>query len=209
MKGPNAMGVGAVVKSLMAGAEVAAFLWGQADRKNGKRAGKSRAGSDRSVRRTFGGENITQPKRLGEMAEAAFLAKASRLKFGVACPWGDSDRYDFIVDADKKLWRVQVKSAHRAGEDGGYSFRAHGSSMAAYRADEIDVLVAYVVPEDVWYVFPVRELGGLRSLKLYPGSGKRRSRFEKYREAWWVVGGQRSEGRLRSQIAEVKTVRPI
>jgi len=126
-------------------------------------------------------------KRLGEMAEAAFLAKASRLKFGVACWWGDSDRYDFIVDAGKKLWKVQVKSAHRAGEDRGYSFRAHGSSMAAYRADEIDVLVAYVVPEDVWYVLPVRELGGLRSLKLFPGSRKKRSKFEKYREAWWVM----------------------
>jgi PD-(D/E)XK endonuclease len=141
--------------------------------------------SDKSVR-------PTQPKRLGEIAEAAFLAKASRLKFGVACPWGDSDRYDFIVDSGGRLWKVQVKSAHRAGEDGGYSFRLHGSSMAAYGADEIDLLVAYIVSEDVWYVFPVRELGGLRSVKLYPGSRKKRSRFEKYREGWWVMTGAKA-----------------
>jgi hypothetical protein len=127
------------------------------------------------------------------MAEAAFLAKAARLKFSVACPWGDSDRYDFILDVGGRLLRVQVKSAHRAGEDGGYSFRAHGSSLAAYQADEIDVLVAYVVPEDVWYVFPVRELGGLRSLKLFPGSRKKRSKFERYREAWWIL--EEGEGR--------------
>ena len=59
--------------------------------------------------------------------------------------------------------------------------------MAAYRADEIGVLVAHIVSEDVWYVFPVGELGGLRSLTLYPGSRKKRSRFEKYREGWWVM----------------------
>ncbi|HVP55917.1 MAG TPA: group I intron-associated PD-(D/E)XK endonuclease [Candidatus Eisenbacteria bacterium] len=113
----------------------------------------------------------TQPKRLGEMAEAGFLAKAPRMRFAVACPWGDSERYDFIVGAGGKLWRVQLKSAHRVGQDGCYSFRMHGSSLAAYQEKDVDVLVAYVVPEDAWYLFPVRALRGLRSLKLFSGAG--------------------------------------
>jgi hypothetical protein len=54
-------------------------------------------------------------------------------------------------------------------------------------ADEIDVLVAYVVPEDVWYVFPVGELARMRSMKLFPGTRRKRSKFEKYREAWWIL----------------------
>jgi hypothetical protein len=112
-------------------------------------------------------------KRRGEMAEAAFMAKVSSLRFGVAKPWGDSDRYDFIVDGDAGLWRVEVKSAHRAGEDGGYSFHAHGHSLSPYRADEIDALVAYVVPEDAWYVFPVKVFGRIRSVKLFPGSSRK------------------------------------
>jgi hypothetical protein len=37
------------------------------------------------------------PKRRGEMGEAAFLAKASSLGFSVSKPWGDSDRYDFVL----------------------------------------------------------------------------------------------------------------
>ena len=57
-------------------------------------------------------------KRLGERAEAAFLAKASGLGFGAAKPWGDSDRYDFILDADGRLKKVQVKSSYRAGREG-------------------------------------------------------------------------------------------
>ena len=100
---------------------------------------------------------------------------------------GDSDAYDFIVQTSGRLWKVQVKSAHVAWKDGSYSFRAHGHSYKAYRADEIDLLVAYVVPENAWYVFPVRVIQRMKSLKLFPGSRKKRSKFEKYREAWWIL----------------------
>jgi len=129
-------------------------------------------------------------KRLGEMAEAAFVAKASGLGFSVAKPWGDSDPYDFITQAGERLCRVQVKSAHRAGKDGGYSFHAHGHSLQAYDRDEIDILVAYVVPVDAWYVFPVEVVQGVRSLKLFPGSRRKRSKYEKYREAWGLMRGK-------------------
>jgi PD-(D/E)XK endonuclease len=140
-------------------------------------------------RRDKGGMSRFTGKRRGEMAEAAFVAKAVSLGFGVAKPWGDSDPFDFIVQWGGKLSKVQVKSAHCVGEDGSYSIRAHGHDMKAYRADQIDVLVAFVVPENVCYVFPVRALRGIRTLKLFPGSRKRRSKFEKYREAWEYLRG--------------------
>jgi hypothetical protein len=68
---------------------------------------------------------------------------------------------------------VQVKSAHRAGED----------------ADEIDALVAYCVPENVWYVFPVSFFSVRRSMNLFPASRRKQSKCEKYREAWWILRG--------------------
>jgi hypothetical protein len=37
------------------------------------------------------------PKRTGELPEAAFMLKARTLGFGMAMPWGDSERYDFIL----------------------------------------------------------------------------------------------------------------
>jgi hypothetical protein len=157
------MAAGIMVGDLNAVTEIG-MLWGEAQR----------------------GKQVVTGKRRGEMAEAAFLAKASELGFGVAKPWGDSDPFDFIVHSAGKLWRVQVKSAHRAGEDGSYSFRAHGHASRAYGPKEIDALVAYVVPENAWYVFPVSVVRRLRSLKLFSGSRRKRSKFEKYREAWWV-----------------------
>src|SRR5947209_3031039 len=52
------------------------------------------------------------PKRMGEVSQAAFLLKAWTLGFGVAVPWGDSEKYDFIVWAGRggRLLRVQVKA---------------------------------------------------------------------------------------------------
>lgn len=126
-------------------------------------------------------------KQRGEMAEAAFLAKAAGLGFRVSKPWGESSRYDLIVDTGRKLLRVQVKSAHRADEFGGYTFHAHGNTARAYRSSEIDFLAAYVVPVDTWYLFPVEEFRKYKSMKLFPSSRRRRSKFEKFREAWWMV----------------------
>ena len=126
-------------------------------------------------------------KQRGEMAEAAFLAKAAGLGFRVSKPWGESSRYDFIVDDGNGLLRVQVKSAHRADRWGGYTFHAHGNTASAYKSSEIDLLVAYVVPVEAWYLFPVEEFRKYKSMKLFPASRRRRSKFEKFREAWWVV----------------------
>jgi hypothetical protein len=145
-------------------------------------------------------------KRLGEMAEAAFVVKASGMGFSVAKPWGDSDPYDFITQAGERLCRVQVKSAHRKRKDGGYSLHTHGHSMQAYLRDEIDFLVAYLVPVDVWYVFPIEALLGRRSLKLFPSFRQKRSKYEKYREAWDLMRGRngRSESvGLRARSAAV------
>ena len=61
------------------------------------------------------------PKRLGELSQAAFLVKAQSLGFGLALPWGDSEKYDFVVWARPggRLLRVQVKATGRLN-GGGY-----------------------------------------------------------------------------------------
>ena len=125
-------------------------------------------------------------KRRGEIGEAAFLHKAASMGFGVAKPWGDSDRYDLIVDVGGRLLKVQVKSAHCvcAQPGGGYHIRAHPYQRISYRADVIDFLVAYIVPEDIWYVFPPSAFKTMKSLRLFPQHKQKTSKFERYREAW-------------------------
>jgi len=124
---------------------------------------------------------LTTHKSRGEAAEAAFLAKAASLGFGVAKPWGDSERYDFIVDSGHNFWRVQVKSTQRRlGLR--YQVKASGA-REAYTAGEIDFLIAYLTPEDLWYVVPIAVAAAGAHLSFYPHGGGR-SQLEKYREAW-------------------------
>jgi hypothetical protein len=131
-------------------------------------------------------------KRLGEIAEAKFLAAAAGLGFAVLKPWGDSEPYDFVLDARRNgrlgLSRVQVKSAHRKGKgDKGYSFSAHDVSLRAYTARDIDALIAFVVPENLFYVIPIAALKRARGIHLFPTSKRGRSKYEKFRNAWHLL----------------------
>jgi hypothetical protein len=129
------------------------------------------------------------PKRRGELAELAFMHKGISLGFGVTKPWGDSDRYDFIVDAAGRLSRVQVRSTAYQS-DRGYSVHTYvyiKHEMIALSARNIDFVIAYIVPLDLWYVVPVAGFAGRKNLWFYPHGSKKGSRFEIYREAWRLL----------------------
>ena len=126
------------------------------------------------------------------MAEAAFLAKASSLGFGVAKPWGDSESYDFILDSGERFWRVQVKSSHVDTEGQGYSFNlGHGRVRHPYTVDEIDVLAAYIVRENVWYVLPVEAVFHQLRIRLGHPRSQRITNYDKYREGWGLMACKR------------------
>jgi hypothetical protein len=123
------------------------------------------------------------PKRSGEAVEAAFLARVCRLRIPVCKPWGDSERYDFVVDWRIGFWRVQVKGGSCL-ERGSYKVGAGGAGKPFTKAD-MDFVVVHIVPEDVWYVVPIEIAEGLSTLWFNPRST--RARFEKYREAWCLL----------------------
>ena len=150
---------------------------------------------------------IRSPKRRGEVVELAFLCKAVSLGFSVAQPYGDSECYDFIVhsradsppkpgkNSSSRLSRVQVKSTERFRK-GGYligacHFSVYGTKQS-YTADQIDFLVAFIVPENAWYVLPVRAFVPHKWLSFYPQNPHSKGRFEPYREAWDLMAHPRT-----------------
>jgi len=133
--------------------------------------------------------NRPNTKRTGERSEAAFLYQASQRRFAISKPWGDSERYDFILDSGKRLWRVQVKSS-RHFDGSRYIVKLKGA--AAYTAEEIDFIVAYIVPENLWYVIPISVAARRGQMYVSPG-GTRHFRHEKYREAWCQMACPRDE----------------
>jgi hypothetical protein len=122
-------------------------------------------------------------KQRGELAELAFMFKAVSMGFGVAKPWGDSERYDIILNAGRVLWRVQVKSTFA---ERNCHVNTCGNRRTPYTADEIDFLVVYVAFRDLWYIFPI---SAAQRTYIYVNPETRRPlRNEQYREAWKLFG---------------------
>ena len=128
-------------------------------------------------------------RQRGNLAELAFMRKATSLGYAVAKPWGEGERYDVIVRVKNVCWRVQVKSV-LAKPSGRHDYRIKTSggrrgSCSLYSANDIDFLVAYIFPKDLWYVFPASVIERRNCVWVSPGS--KRSLFEKYREAWKLM----------------------
>jgi hypothetical protein len=170
----------------------------------------ARLASDRRSRGTLGFQApaFTEPashrelttKRRGELAELAFALKASNLGFGVSKPYGDSERYDFILDPREigkprvgtPLWRIQVKCTTQL-VNGLYRLNAARrleGRVVPYRPGEIDFLAAYIFPEDTWYIVPLAAFLGRTSLFFRPRTHlsaddhSRLGQYDPYREAW-------------------------
>jgi PD-(D/E)XK endonuclease len=144
-------------------------------------------------------------KRRGEISELAFALAAARHGFGISKPFGDSERYDIILDSHEndshdtdshannfhqsprpRLIRVQVKSSTQL-LNGLYHLNAHrriNGRAVPYKLSEIDFLAAYVIPEDSWFIFPLPHILGLTSLLLSPKHRRRPSLYDTSREAW-------------------------
>ena len=122
-------------------------------------------------------------KRRGEWAELVFMARAAALGCTVLKPYGDSSRYDVVVDHRGRLVRVQVKSVtHR--HDGRYITTLEHAKKTRYKAGEVDYLAVYVLPADTWYIIPIRAAAGLSYVSLHPNEVTNSKRLEKYRENW-------------------------
>jgi hypothetical protein len=132
-------------------------------------------------------------KRTGERSEAAFLYQASQRHFAICKPWGDSERYDFILDnrpqPELHLFRVQIKCTDCLRADA-YETRATyttGKGRAVYTKRDIDFIAAHVVPLDIWYIIPVEVCTPQPMLRFYPHRRAKKMRLEKYREAWHLL----------------------
>jgi hypothetical protein len=162
---------------------------------NSESAGKKRLARNISKRTS---------KRRGELAELAFSWKAASLGFTVAKPYGDSDRYDFIVDSGGHLFRMQIKSASRLSQ-GTYFITtqrcANGVSIP-YTSEEIDFLAGYIFPEDAWVIIPVEALDGRRSIHIFPSDRADAGLYASYREAWCQLACTRRAPGLKALMIE-------
>jgi hypothetical protein len=142
-------------------------------------------------------------KRRGEISELAFALAAARQGFGISRPYGDSERYDIILDCPKndcpkndpsrldpharpRLIRVQVKATGHLlfGQYHVTVQRRVNGRAIPYTLSEIDFIAAYVIPEDSWFIIPLAHILGQTSLLFRPKKSRRPCPYANYREAW-------------------------
>jgi len=63
-----------------------------------------------------------------------------------------------------------------------YLCQLYAFGQRAYTPKEIDYYAIYVLPADVWYIFPVRALAGMRTIALTPHL--KGHKYEHYMENW-------------------------
>ena len=107
-------------------------------------------------------------------------------------PYGDSDRYDFIVDTGRRLRKVQVKSTAYEKSPQVYSAcvgRHCRGQLIAYRRAQVDFIVIYLVPEESWYILPMRVVAGKVMLWLHSKTHPKPGVYGKYLNAWNLLRG--------------------
>ena len=100
-------------------------------------------------------------KQKGNVTEVELILEFLKLGYNVLTPYGDCERYDFVVDKDGKFIKVQSKTA--ASDDNGASFRISTTSCNrkdgkivhhTYSEDDIDYFAT--VFDGKSYLIPVQ-----------------------------------------------------
>jgi len=140
------------------------------------------------------GIDIKHPKQRGEWAEMLFMARAAEHGFVVTKPWGESSHFDFVIEYDHCLLRIQVKSSMSSkGKHKTYRCMLRGNRVF-YTKEDFDFVAMYIIPQDIWYIIPaeVAIIPGQKTIYITPGY--RKSKFDPYCEAWHLLKEKRCSG---------------
>jgi hypothetical protein len=134
------------------------------------------------------GSSIKHHKLRGEWAELHFMVRAAEHGLCINKPWGENSRYDFALEHAGKFLRMQVKSTTcRTGRSYICNLR---SNNQFYTGKEIDFVAAYIVPKNIWFIFPFQVVAQSCSVVLSPHL--KTSKYGPYQEAWHLLRGEKA-----------------
>ena len=122
-------------------------------------------------------------KEIGNLTELQCITGLYELGCDISLPFGNSQKYDLIMDYKGKLYKVQIKHAkdeYTLGEVTHFSFKtrwqghnANGYTQTSYTKDDIDFFATY--HRGKVYLIPVEECSGATKTIRYvpPRNGQR------------------------------------
>lgn len=96
-----------------------------------------------------------------------------KLGYNVLTPYGDCERYDFVVDKDNNFYKIQSKTSSSDDNGASFKFSCRSSNRKAgniihhsYTKEEIDYFMTFFNGKA--YLIPVEECGSDKKLRLEP-----------------------------------------
>ena len=112
-------------------------------------------------------------KQIGNITEFEAMLHFMKLGYNVLTPYGDCERYDFVVDKGDKFVRIQAKTSSTDDEGASFRFscrscnRKDGKIIHHYYTNqEIDYFVT--IFNNKCYLIPVEECGADKKLRILP-----------------------------------------
>lgn len=138
---------------------------------------------------------------LGEIAEMRFCIKAIQNKFRISRPIADKYPYDFLIENAGRVIKIQIKSTNnkRAHARATPYFevdvtrRDRKEGKVKYTSKQIDFMCCYIHPRDRWYIIPVSALKDTRRVVCLPMDPEKKSKWDKYLEAWELLHVKEAE----------------
>lgn len=116
-------------------------------------------------------------KRKGVLTDEEIKLWFLRKGFSVSVPIGDDDKYDFIVDIDGKLLRMQSKTGNTTRTNGCLNFscasikyNSTGTHRTQYTKNDIDYFCTLHPDSHQIYIVPVELCGNECNLRFTPAS---------------------------------------
>lgn len=117
-------------------------------------------------------------KSIGNIVELKCITKFIEMGYECSIPYGDGAKYDFIVDVNGELLRIQCKASRNPSKDGEIDYNAFMFNAVSqttntkkttshrYTKDMIDYFAT--VYNDKVYIVPVGECSKSKTLRLAP-----------------------------------------
>ena len=119
-------------------------------------------------------------KQKGNLTELQCLVEFAKLGIKTSLPYGENCRYDFIIDINGHLLKVQSKTSHKLENGEGFEFKCESvvvtttkPTSTKYSLNEIDFFAT--IDNDKCYLVPVEECGCRKTLRyVYPRNGQKK-----------------------------------
>lgn len=113
-------------------------------------------------------------KQKGNLTELQCLTYFYKLGYRCSIPYGENCRYDFILDINNNLYKIQVKTSSPIDEEESaiqFSCRStrvntSGTNHQKYTAQEINFFATYY--KDKCYLIPQNECSNAKILRFIP-----------------------------------------